>query len=55
MFWFGLAFVLLSVIPLFWSLERVKNNPSLVVAAETRETDEEQKVTRSLMTEMNAF
>lgn len=33
MFWFGFGLVVCLVIPLFWS----QHNPSLVVAAETRE------------------
>lgn len=51
--WFGFCFVVGHTIVL--ESRESENNPSLVVAAETRETDEEQKETRSLVTEMNAF
>lgn len=54
MFWFGLCFVVVGHTCVLEYRESA-NNPSLVVAAETRETNEEQKVTRSWVSEMNAF
>lgn len=55
MFWFGFGFVVVRSYHCFGVSRESEHNPSLVVATETREySDEKQKVTRPLMSEMNA-